>query len=61
MAGHDFRCQECSAAFSTQAERELHNRVQHSQYSCDNCDEVFGSEADLQLHNYAEHPQPQGI
>ncbi len=54
-----YTCQECGATFDTQAEREQHNRMVHSQYTCDECGEVFGSEEELQAHARMEHPEHQ--
>jgi DNA-directed RNA polymerase subunit RPC12/RpoP len=56
-----YTCQDCGATFDSQAEREQHNRMAHSQYNCDECDEVFGSEEALESHSHVEHPERQGM
>ncbi len=56
----EYRCQECGATFATRAEREQHNRMEHSQYMCDHCGEVFESEDVLEAHGRVEHPEQQG-
>jgi rubredoxin len=55
-----YTCQECGAVFDSEAEREQHNRVEHSQFRCDVCGEVFGSEDELEIHSRVEHPERQG-
>jgi DNA-directed RNA polymerase subunit RPC12/RpoP len=56
-----YTCQECGATFDSAAEREQHNRVEHSQYHCDDCEQVFGSEFELEDHGRVSHPERQGI
>ncbi len=56
----EYKCQECGALFDTQAEREHHNRLVHSQYMCDECGEVMGSQDELDVHARMEHPERQG-
>jgi DNA-directed RNA polymerase subunit RPC12/RpoP len=56
----EYRCQECGATFDTQADREQHNRIEHSQYMCDECGDVLTSEDELDVHAHMEHPETQG-
>jgi DNA-directed RNA polymerase subunit RPC12/RpoP len=59
MAQDEYRCAECGATFSTQAELAEHNRRVYSRYTCEDCGAVLTSERELEEHNRQLHPELQ--